>query len=103
METLASTSTNEASDGVAQPGREQLENQNVEVVDSSIAAPAAGAPRKATTFRAAGALMFPGLDRGKNLWDEDNFQSSRVFKTVPVSLGGFFTNGVAGEVWVQGS
>eukprot|EP00904_Undaria_pinnatifida_P010466 jgi/Undpi1/654/HiC_scaffold_10.g04118.m1 len=96
METLASTSTNEASDGVAQPGREQLENQNVEVVDSSIAAPAAGAPREATAFRAAGALMFPGLDRGKNLWDEDNFQSSRVFKTVPVSLGGFFTNGVAG-------
>lgn len=100
METLASTSTDEtseASGGVDQPDEEQPENQNVNVVDSSIAAPPGGAPKEEAAFRAAGALMFPGLDRGRNLWDEDNFQSSKVFKTVPVPLGGFFTNGVAGE------
>ncbi|CAM9671001.1 unnamed protein product, partial [Laminaria digitata] len=102
METLASTSTStdeasEASGGVDHPDEEeQHENQNVNVVDSSIAAPPAGVPREVAAFRAAGALMFPGLDRGRNLWDEDNYQSSNVLKTVPVPLGGFFTNGVAG-------
>lgn len=104
METLASTSTSTdeasvASGGVDHPDEEeQHENQNVNVVDSSIAAPPTGAPREVAAFRAAGALMFPGLDRGRNLWDEDNYQSSNVFKTVPVPLGGFFTNGVAGEL-----
>lgn len=101
METLASTPMDEASEanhGVDHPDEEQPENQNVNVVDSSIAAPPAGAPREAAAFRAAGALMFPGLDRGRNLWDEDSFQSSKVFKAVPVPLGGFFTNGVAGAV-----
>lgn len=95
METLASTSTPEESDD--ETGSVQETNQNVGVVDSVVAASSAGGSGKATPFRAAGALIFPGLDRGRTLWEEDHFQSSSVLKTVPVPLGGFFTNGVAGE------
>lgn len=95
METLASTSATEASD--TETGNVQETNQNVGVVDSAVSAPSAGGSGQPTPFRAAGALIFPGLDRGRTLWEEDHFQSSSVLKTVPVPLGGFFTNGVAGE------
>lgn len=95
METLASTSTTEESDDETNNAQEI--NQNVGVVDSVVSASSAGGSGQATPFRAAGALIFPGLDRGRTLWEEDNFQSSSVLKTVPVPLGGFFTNGVSGE------
>lgn len=95
METLASTPVQGASDDVT--GDAQQANQNVDVVDSVASTPSPGSSEQATPFRAAGALIFPGLDRGRTLWEEDHFQSSSVFKTVPVPLGGFFTNGVAGE------
>lgn len=97
METLASTPAGEANcagnttDDVQQP------NQNVGVVDSAVPESSAEAGGGTVAFRAAGALMFPGLDRGRAVWNEDNYQSSLVLKTVPVALGGFFTNGVAGE------
>lgn len=95
METLASTSAPEESDG--QTDVVQETNQNVGVVDSAVSTSSTGGSGQAKPFRAAGVLMFPGLDRGRTLWEEDNFQSSSVLKTVPVPLGGFFTNGVAGE------
>lgn len=93
METLASTPAEGASDDTT--GDEA--NQNVDVVDSVASTPSPGSSGQATPFRASGALIFPGLDRGRTLWEEDHFQSSSVLKTVPVPLGGFFTNGVAGE------
>lgn len=95
METLASTLAEGANDEVT--GDAQQANQNVGVVDSVASTPSPGSSEQATPFRAAGALIFPGLDRGRTLWEEDHFQSSSVLKTVPVPLGGFFTNGVAGE------
>lgn len=95
METLASTLAEGASDDVT--GDAQQANENVDVVDSVASTPSPGGSEQAIPFRAAGALIFPGLDRGRTLWEEDHFQSSSVLKTVPVPLGGFFTNGVAGE------
>lgn len=91
METLASTPTEKTSDEADGP---QQENQNVESPLSEELSAKVG--MKAVAFRAAGALIFPGLDRGRTLWEEDNYQSSSVLKTVPVPLGGFFTNGAAG-------
>ena len=96
METLAST-TSEGSSEDATVGAQEA-NQNVGVVDSVVSAPSAGKPEQTIPFRAAGALIFPGLDRGRTLWGEDHFQSSSVLQTVPVQLGGFFANGVAGEL-----
>ena len=95
METLASTPAEGASDDATCDAQEA--NQNVDVVDSVASTPSPGSSTQATPFRAAGALIFPGLDRGRTLWEEDHFQSSSVLKTVPVPLGGFFTNGVAGR------
>lgn len=97
METLAATpagGAGGASDDST--GDAQQANQNVGVVDSVASTPSLGGSGQATPFRAAGALIFPGLDRGRTLWEEDHFQSSSVLQTVPVPLGGFFTNGVAG-------
>lgn len=103
METLASTSAAGASEGGDETGDTEETNQNVGVVDSAVSSstPDAG-PGQPVPFRAAGALIFPGLDRGRTLWEEDHFQSSSVLKTVPVPLGGFFTNGVAGGQDVAG-
>lgn len=95
METLASTPAEGGSDDIT--GDAQQANQNVDVVDSVASTPSPGSSEEATPFRAAGALIFPGLDRGRTLWEEDHFQSSSVLKTVPVPLGGFFNNGVAGD------
>lgn len=96
METLSATSS---SDGVLSDEKDnsQPKNENVGVVDSSVPEPSEGGGGTKVAFRAAGGLVFPGLDRGRTLWAEDNYQSSLVLKTVPVPLGGFFTNGVAGE------
>lgn len=96
METLASTSAVGASDEADESDVKQT-NQNVGVVDSVVLSPSETDPGQPVPFRAAGALIFPGLDRGRTLWEEDHFQSSSVLKTVPVPLGGFFTNGVAGD------
>ncbi|CAM9123692.1 unnamed protein product [Ectocarpus sp. 4 AP-2014] len=98
LETLASSSGEGASDARDGNGDIEEATQNVGVVDSAISGPSAGAEGQTTPFRAAGALLFPGLDRGRTLWEEDHYQSSAVFKTVPVPLGGFFTNGVAGAL-----
>lgn len=105
METLSAESSSE---GVLSDENDDSEpkNENVGVVDSSVPEPSEGVGRTNVAFRAAGGLIFPGLDRGRTLWAEDNYQSSLVLKTVPVPLGGFFTNGVAGEklrhkVWEQ--
>lgn len=95
--TLACASADDEDNEVSTPAtaednsKKDLElGDTVGVVDSSLSKGAAG------VFRAAGALMFPGLDRGRNLWEEDSYQSLLLHKTVPVSLGGFFSNGVAG-------
>ncbi len=96
METLASTTAEGFSEDST--GDVQESNQNVGVVDSVVSTPSSGKPEQSTPFRAAGALIFPGLDRGRTLWGEDHFQSSSVVQTVPVPLGGFFANGVAGEL-----
>lgn len=97
LETLASSSGEGAGDARDGNGDIEEATQNVGVVDSAVSGPSAGDEGQTTPFRAAGALLFPGLDRGRTLWEEDHYQSSAVFKTVPVPLGGFFTNGVAGE------
>eukprot|EP00752_Nemacystus_decipiens_P001480 g1455.t1 len=96
METLASTPAEGESDDVA--GNAHQANENVDVVDSVTSTLSPRGSEQTTPFRAAGALIFPGLDRGRTLWEEDHFQSSSVLKTVPVPLGGFFTNGVAGSL-----
>ncbi|CAM9670824.1 unnamed protein product, partial [Hapterophycus canaliculatus] len=98
IETLASTSAAGASDGGDKTDDMEGNNQNVGVVDSVVSSPSDAGPGQPVPFRAAGALIFPGLDRGRTLWEEDHFQSSSVLKTVPVPLGGFFTNGVAGSI-----
>lgn len=74
------------------------ESNNVGLVDSGV--PGKSYTDKMLAFRASGTLMFPGLDRGRTLWEEDNYQSSLVTKTVPVPLGGFFSNGVAGRPFI---
>lgn len=98
METLSSTSKGEQGDGTDKDkaADNAPRNQNVGVVDSTIPGLSTGGDGKVLPFRAAGALIFPGLDRGRTLWEDDNYQSSLVSKTVPVPLGGFFVNGVAG-------
>ncbi|CAN0399608.1 unnamed protein product [Ectocarpus sp. 12 AP-2014] len=98
LETLASSSGEGTSDARDGNGDIEEATQNVGVVDSAVSGPSAGDKGQTTPFRAAGALLFPGLDRGRTLWEEDHYQSSAVFKTVPVPLGGFFTNGVAGAL-----
>lgn len=100
METLSASPAEgdpgvEKTDGV---DRQTGESRNVALVDSGVTGKSYTEPGdKRLAFRAAGTLMFPGLDRGRTLWEEDNYQSSLVTKTVPVPLGGFFSNGVAGR------
>lgn len=95
METLTLESSRMEDDDAKTPiegdSKKELDSSDtVGVVDSLASQGADG------RFRAAGALMFPGLDRGRTLWEEDSYQSSLLLNTVPVSLGGFFANGVAG-------
>lgn len=96
METLSLTQTDgQAGDGGSDESVDVADS--VGVVDSAVVPSPRVAGGDKPSFRAAGALMFPGLDRGRSLWEEDNYQSSRLIKTVPVPLGGFFANGVAGD------
>ena len=100
METLAASSSDESSEVVESANDNGIppgDTRNVGLVDSGVPgeSPEAGGKK---AFRAAGTLIFPGLDRGRTLWEEDNYQSSLVTKTVPVPMGGFFTNGVAGTL-----
>lgn len=99
METLSLTSTDIDTDVNPSQGGSNVmgdESDSVGIVESALASRALDKDGGRPPFRAAGALMFPGLDRGRILWDEDNYQSSLMVKTVPVPLGGFFSNGVAG-------
>ncbi|CAM9321707.1 unnamed protein product, partial [Ascophyllum nodosum] len=100
METLAASSSDESSEVVESANDNGIppgDTRNVGLVDSGVPgeSPEAGGKK---AFRAAGTLIFPGLDRGRTLWEEDNYQSSLVAKTVPVPMGGFFTNGVAASM-----
>ncbi|CAM9106885.1 unnamed protein product [Discosporangium mesarthrocarpum] len=69
---------------------------NIGLVDSNVGPK--NAEEEQPPFRAAGTLMFPGFDRGRTLWEEDNYQSSLVLETIPVPLAGFFGNGVTGAI-----
>lgn len=101
METLSQTST-DSEFAAGEPDNAADEGDPVGVVDSAMSSVPSVVGHK-LGFRAAGALMFPGLDRGRVLWEEDSYQSSLLLQTVPVPLGGFFTNGVAGMNEVQRS
>lgn len=106
METLSASSSIEADSGDADDAAQSPDEADSEdepqvaavdgVVDSLGSQRAEEGNSAGGGFRAAGALMFPGLDRGRTLWEEDGYQSSLLLKTVPVPLGGFFVNGVAG-------
>lgn len=94
--TLASSPTEDDGDDSKSPDEEDSKRKELELSDTVGVVDSLASQGAKGGFRAAGALMFPGLDRGRTLWEEDSYQSSLLLKTVPVSLGGFFANGVAG-------
>lgn len=49
-------------------------------------------------FQARGVLAYPCMDRGKTLFEEENFESGKISAAIPVPLGGFFCNGVFGPL-----
>lgn len=105
METLAATAADNDDEEQSEEQFEEsvdisADKEETETVDQVGVVDTASPPEDGgdtAAFRAAGALMFPGLDRGRTLWGEDNYQSALLQKTVPVPLGGFYVNGVVGE------
>jgi len=51
---------------------------------------------KGSSNRISGALVFPSMDRGKLLFDADNYESKMITNFINAPMGGFFCNGVIG-------